>query len=126
MVLVVHLVLLELFRRKQQFISILLISVLFRSWPLFFINPSPMYKPKMISLLINVFYSFILSTYIVFTLFSFSFMCKAMYPFEKNLFSKFKLYITNMKLYSLYYYLRVCICLNRIFFCSKIPTHFYI
>ena len=26
----------------------------------------------------------------------------------------------------LYYYLRGCTCLNRIFFCSKIPTHSYI
>ena len=126
MVLVVHLVLLELFRRKQQFISILLISVLFRSWPLFFINPSPMYKPKMISLLINVSFLFFYFKHI-YSFYSFLFLfCKAMYPFEKNLFSKFKLYITNMKLYSLYYYLRVCTCLNRIFFCSKIPTHSYI
>ena len=26
----------------------------------------------------------------------------------------------------IYYYLRDCTCLNQIFFCSKIPTHFYI
>ena len=35
------------------------------------------------------------------------------------------IFYTIIYLY-LYYYLRGCTCLNRIFFCSKIPTHFYV
>ena len=55
--LVLLLVLLKLFKRKHQLTSIhtylhphkpafILISLLFGSWPLFFINPNLAYKPK--------------------------------------------------------------------------------
>ena len=57
------------------------------------------------------------------------FINKCLYSFvskiREKVGKKYLYYYLRGKKY-LYYYLRGCTCLNRIFFCSKIPTHSYI